>query len=100
MFMRFWFLEYYEGFQLPGESQFARVRRMAGCLHCASRGTAGRPAEQIVKLYYDYSQGAGNGALLPGRRKSSFAFEPDWHSRPWPPQIKYEQPATDAALGL
>jgi len=99
MFMRFWFLEYYEGFQLPEESQYARVSewRDACIAHPAAQQVT---REQIVKLYYDYSQGAGNGALLPGRRKSSFAFEPDWHSRPWPPQKKYEQPATDAALGL
>jgi len=99
MFMRFWFLEYYEGFQLPEETQYARVRewRDACIAHPAAQQVT---REQIVKLYYDYSQGAGNGALLPGRNKSSFAFEPDWRSRPWPPQKKYEQPATDAALGL
>ena len=55
--------------------------------------------EEIVKLYYDYAWGAGNGALLPGRRKSSFVFDPPWQSRPWPPRGK-NGPASDAELGL
>ena len=43
----------------------------------------------------------GGFAQLPGRRVSSFAFEPDWRSRPWPPRDKYERPApSDATLGL
>jgi len=99
MFMRFWFLEYYEGFELPMDDRYARVRewRDACIAHPAAQQVT---KEQIVKLYYDYAQGAGNGALLPGRRKSSFAFEPDWRSRPWPPQKKYGPIATDEALGL
>ena len=56
--------------------------------------------EQIVKLYYDYAKGAGNGALLPGRSRSSFEFEPDWRVRPWPPAAKYDYAATDEELGL
>jgi glutathione S-transferase len=56
--------------------------------------------EQIIKLYYDYSKGAGNGTLLPGRSKSSFAFEPDWRVRPWPPKDKYGHSASDAELGM
>jgi glutathione S-transferase len=56
--------------------------------------------EEIVKLYCDYAKGAGNGALLPRRRRSSFAFEPDWRTRPWPPKNKYEHSATDVELGL
>ena len=56
--------------------------------------------EQVVKLYYDYARGAGNGALLDGRSYSSFVFEPDWASRPWPPKEKYGHGATDTELGL
>ncbi len=56
--------------------------------------------EQIVKLYYDYALGAGNGALPAGRSVSSFAFEPDWRERPWPPRDKYGPAASDAELGL
>lgn len=99
MFMRFWFLEYYEGFDLPDEPRYARVRRWRdACLvHPAAQQVS---REQIVKLYYDYAQGAGNGALLPGRTQSSFAFDPDWRDRPWPPRAKYGDRATDAQLGL
>ncbi len=56
--------------------------------------------EEIVKVYYDYAKGAGNGAPLPGRSRSSFVFEPHWRTRPWPPRDKYTTSATDAELGL
>ncbi|WP_417308186.1 glutathione S-transferase family protein [Devosia sp.] len=99
MFMRFWFLDYYEGFALPEGPDYDRVRRwQAACLaHPAAQQTS---REEVVKLYYDYAQGAGNGVLLPGRTRSSFVFEPHWKTRPWPPAEKYAEPATDAALGL
>lgn len=98
-FQRFWFLEYYEDFQLPSDDRYARVRKWVDA--CVSHPAAQQVTkEQVVKLYYDYAKGAGNGALLPGRRKSSLAFEPDWRLRPWPPKNKYEHSATDAELGL
>lgn len=99
LFMRFWFLEYYEDFHLPEEDRYSRVRRWRdACLaHPAVRQVT---REQIVKLYYDYARGAGNGALLPGRAYSSFVFEPDWKGRPWPPKDKYGHDASDVELGL
>ena len=99
LFMRLWFLEYYEDFQLPAGDAFARVRswREACLAHPAAQQVT---QEQVIKLYYDYARGAGNGALLPGRKRSSFAFEPDWRGRPWPPRNKYERGATDEELGL
>ncbi len=98
-FMRFWFLEYYEDFDLPRDDRYARVRRWReACLeHPAAQQVT---KEQIVKLYYDYARGAGNGALLPGRVLSSFVFDPDWTTRPWPPKDKYRHAATDQELGL
>jgi glutathione S-transferase len=98
-FMRFWFLEYYEDFHLPDESRFARVRgwREACLNHPMAQQVT---KEEIVKLYYDYAKGAGNGALLPGRQRSSFTFEPHWRLRPWPPGNKYVHSATDEELGL
>jgi glutathione S-transferase len=98
MFMRFWFLEYYEGFELPAHG-YARVRawRDACRAHPAAQQVT---REEIVKSYYDYAKGAGNGALLPGRAHSSFSFEPHWRTRPWPPQDKYGHSASDAELGL
>jgi glutathione S-transferase len=99
LFMRFWFLEHYEDFELPEDDRFARVRRWrdAAIAHPAAQQVT---KEQIVKLYYDYAKGAGNGALVPGRRRSSFVFTPDWRARPWPPKDKYGHSATDAELGL
>lgn len=97
MFMRFWFLDYYENFELPRQG-FDRVRRWHdACL--AHPATQQVSREEIVKSYYDYALGIGNGALPPGRRMSSFAFEPHWSRRPWPPRDKFA-PATDAELGL
>ena len=98
-FERFWFLEYYEGFDLPHEQRYDRVRKWRdACLaHPAAKQVT---KERIVKLYYDYARGAGNGALLPGRSKSSFVFEPGWDTRPWPPRDKYVRNATDKELGL
>ena len=99
IFMRFWFLDYYEQFRLPEDDGFARVAAWKeACLaHPAAQQVS---KEQIVKLYYDYALGAGNGALLPGRARSSFVFEPDWTDRPWPPRVKYGASASDGALGL
>lgn len=99
LFMRFWFLEYYEGFDLPDAPEYARVRRWRDA--CLSHPAAQQVQfDQIVKLYYDYALGAGNGALLPGRLRSSFVFEPHWRDRPMPPTDKYDYAATDAELGL
>ena len=70
----------------------------AACLaHPAAQQVS---AEEVVKAYYDYARGSGNGALPEGRTRSSFVFEPNWRSRPWPPKDKYGPGATDAELGL
>jgi len=99
MFMRFWFLAYFEDFELPADGRFERVRawREACLAHPDAQQVS---EEEIVKSYYDYAKGAGNGALLPGRQCSSFAFEPHWRSRPWPPRDKWGHSATDRELGL
>jgi glutathione S-transferase len=96
IFARFWFLDYYEGWDIP--EGLSRVRRWRdACLAHEAAQQVSR--EEIVKLYYDYAWGAGNGALLPGRTRSSFVFTPDWRNRPWPPAGK-QAPAGDSALGL
>lgn len=99
MMMRFWFLEYYEGFTLPDTPDYARVARWRhACLaHPAAQQVQ---YDEIVKLYYDYAIGAGNGALPDGRTRSSFVFTPDWTDRPMPPKDKYDRIASDAELGL
>lgn len=99
LFMRFWFLEYYESFRLPDTPQFQRVSRwQAACLN--NPNIAQVTKEEIVKLYYDYAKGAGNGSLVSGRSVSSFVFEPSWQQRPWPPSDKYAVSASDKELGL
>ena len=99
MFMRFWFLEYYEGFELPDGAEYDRVRRWREACLAEPHAQQVTP-EEINKLYYDYARGAGNGALPKGRAVSTFAFEPDWPTRPMPPRDKYGPGATDAELGL
>ena len=99
LMMRFWFLEYYEDFTLPDGLGFARVRRWQEA--CRAHPAAQQVGfERIVKLYYDYAVGAGNGALPEGRARSSFVFDPDWPARPMPPRDKYDRIAGDAELGL
>ncbi len=99
MFKRFWFLDYYEGFELPGGAVYERVRAWREA--CMAHPATGQVSEEeIVKLYYDYALGAGNGALVEGRSVSSFAFTPAWQERPWPPRDKYAGTASDEALGL
>lgn len=99
VFKRFWFLDYYEGFELPVGSDYARVKKWRGA--CMAHDATNQVSEEeIVKLYYDYALGAGNGALVDGRKVSSFAFEPSWQERPMPPRDKYEATASDEDLGL
>jgi glutathione S-transferase len=98
MFKRLWFLEYYEDYEIP--AKLARVRhwREACVTHPA---VANRHSfEELMKLYYDYSQGGGNGRIPEGRRISSFTLQPSWRTRPMPPREKWGTPATDAQLGL
>ncbi len=103
-FRRFAFVDWYEGVDLPDgdhpdADRFTRVRAWrAACLaHPAAQQVTD---EEIIKLYYDYSRGAGNGALVEGRSRSSFVFDPDWRDRPMPPRGKPVVGATDAELGL
>jgi glutathione S-transferase len=99
LFMRFWCLGYYEDFELPDQPQYARVRAWEqACLAHPFAQQVQR--EEIVKLYFDYALGMGNGALAPGRSRSSFVLEPHWSTRPWPPKDKYETGAKDLELGL
>lgn len=99
MFQRFWFVEYYEGVDLPDTPDFARVRawRDACLAHPAAQQVT---REAVVKLYYDYAKGLGNGAVGQGRTRSSFVFTPHWRDRPWPPTDTYDRMATDEELGL
>ena len=59
-----------------------------------------RSKEELLKLYYDYTQGGGNGRIPEGRSISSFSPDFDWRSRPMPPRDKWGHAATDSELGL
>ena len=99
VFQRFWFLDYYEGFTFPKDGNYDRVRQWHDS--CIAHPMAGQVSkDEIIKLYYDYALGAGNGALVKGRSFSSFVFEPDWKDRPMPPKDKYAPSASDKDLGL
>jgi len=99
LFVRFLFLDYYEGFDLPEDGRFDRVAKWRdACLaHPAAQQVSER---EVVTVYYDYAVGLGNGALPEGRKVSSFVFDPPWEDRPWPPKDKYDRIASDAELGL
>ena len=58
MFKRLRFLEYYEDYEIP--AALARVRRWRDA--CVAHPAAQHHShEELIKLYYDYSQGGGNG---------------------------------------
>lgn len=98
-FMRFWLHGYYEDWDALDDPSLERVRRWREA--CVGHPLAQQVTrEQIVKVYYDYALGCGNGSLPPNRRVSSFALSPDWRRRPWPPRAKYDHHATDRELGL
>ncbi len=90
-------LDYYENYEVP--KAFIRVRKWReACL--AHPAAQERKVEEVVKLYYDYSQGFGGGNIPPGRTASSFTLDPHWSTRPMPPRDKWSRLATDAELGL
>ncbi|MEH3106670.1 MAG: glutathione S-transferase family protein [Sphingomonas fennica] len=97
MFKRLWFLDYYEGYAIPAHLDRVIRWRDACVAHPAAQH---RSHEELIKLYYDYSQGGGNGRLPEGRRISSFTPDSDWRTRPMPPRDKWGTPASDADLGL
>jgi glutathione S-transferase len=98
MFKRLWFLEYYEDYEVP--QHLARVLgwREACVSHPVAQ--AHHSHQELMTLYYDYSQGGGNGKTPEGRTVSSFTLEPAWNTRPMPPRDKWGTPATDIQLGL
>ena len=97
MFKRLWFIEYYENYRVPaGLSRVLRWREACVAHPSASH----RTHEELIKLYYDYSQGGGNGRIPEGRSVSSFTLDFPWRDRPMPPADKWGHAASDAELGL
>jgi len=97
MFKRLWFLDYYEDYEVPAAFDRVLEWREACVAHPAAQH---RSKEELLKLYYDYSQGGGNGRIPEGRGISSFSPDSDWRTRPMPPRDKWGHAATDAELGL
>ena len=97
MFKRLWFLEYYEDYVIPQQHRRVLRWREACLAHPAAQH---RTYEELIKLYYDYSQGGGNGRIPEGRAISSFTLDPHWSSRPMPPPDKWGHAASDEELGL
>lgn len=99
IFQRFWFLEYFEGFRFPDDDGYRRVTAWKKA--CEEHPLAQQVSrEEIIKIYYDYAKGAGNGALVKGRQFSSFVLHPPPEQRPMPPKDKYTHSASDDELGL
>jgi glutathione S-transferase len=98
MFKRLWFLEYYEDYQVPAKLTRLLRWREASLAHPVVKQR--HTHEELMKLYYDYSQGGGNGRIPEGRSISSFTLEPHWSKRPMPPRDKWNSAATDEQLGL
>ncbi len=98
MFKRLWFLEYYEDYVVP--QHLYRVLRWREACVSHRVAAAHHGHRELVTLYYDYSQGGGNGKIPAGRTVSSFTLDPTWDTRPLPPREKWGAPATDAELGL
>ena len=97
MFKRLWFLEYYEGYEIPQTLKRVLAWREACLAHPAAQH---RTHDDLMKLYYDYSQGGGNGRMPEGRQVSSFTIDVPLADRPMPPRDKWGHSATDAELGL
>lgn len=86
-FVRYCLNEYYRGFSLPEGAEYARVRRFRDALlaHPAVQ-TTGLPADDFIKLYYDYSRGYGNGSTASEDERSSLDMSVPLAERPMPPQ--------------
>lgn len=85
-FQRWCLNDHYRGFRLPEEEGYRRVRRWRDALlaHPLVIGT-GMTNEDFIKLYADYALGVGNGAVPPGRTRSSFDLSLPLAGRPLPP---------------
>ncbi|MGG5811354.1 glutathione S-transferase family protein [Falsiroseomonas sp. CW058] len=84
-FQRYCLDEHYRGFRLPETPDHARVRRWRDALLAHPLVVAtGMPAGDFIRLYEDYALGHGNGAVPPGRERSSFDLSIPLASRPLP----------------
>jgi glutathione S-transferase len=85
-FQRYCLNAHFRGFRLPETQQYARVRRWRDALLAHPLVIAtGMADDDFIKLYADYALGHGNGAVPPGRERSSFDLSVPLAARPMPP---------------
>ena len=88
-FQRYCLNEHYRAFRLPEDGRYERVRRYRdACLAEPIVQRTGMRDEDFIKLYFDYSLGFGDGAIPPGRERSSFDLDMPLADRPLPPATR------------
>ena len=85
--LRYEVVAYYQDFALPECDSLARVAGWRDRVLSvpAVRETA-EPVPDLIKLYEDYTVGAYNGAIPPGKARSSLDLAVPLHARPVPPR--------------
>lgn len=87
-FHRYQVVAYYQGFELPDSGSYARVQawREAILAHPLVTATA-EPIEDLIKMYEDYTLGFYNGAVPPGRDRSSLDLSVPMAERSLPAKL-------------
>ena len=83
--LRYEVVNYYQDFALPEDGEFERVIRWRDAM--LALPTVRKTAETVpdlIKLYEDYTIGAYNGAVPPGRERSSLDLATPLAERPMP----------------
>lgn len=94
-FERFWLLVYYENFEQPDESRYARAGRYLRRAPDHATGDEGRSG----KAYYDYAKGRGKRRAASGMQSIAACLRTGLGCPPMAATDKYEHSATDAELG-
>lgn len=84
-FQRYVLNEHFRGFAPPGTDCERVLRWRDRMLSQPLTVETGLPEQEYIKLYEDYALGVGNGAVPPGRSKSSFDLSVPLSERPLPP---------------
>lgn len=84
-FQRYVLTDHYWGFQPWRQAGMERVRRWSEAIHAhPAVQRTGMTASDYIKLYEDYAYGYSNGAIPPGRVRSSFDLSSPLSERPLP----------------
>jgi glutathione S-transferase len=87
-FLRYEVVAYYQAFKLPQDDTYGRVAKWRDTVLEAPgvRETA-ESATDLIKLYEDYAHGYFNGAVPPGRPRSSLDLNVPLQDRPLPKPV-------------